>query len=177
MNWVDLTLISLFSLFGLRGYYKGLFREIFSLAGLVAGFIVAVRYNEHLAAVLDLYWEAPPLLHKAIAFVAIFFMIYFLCSLFGGVLHRLEKTLFLQTFNRVGGIVVGIGKGATILAFVSFILASTSWLSMETKDKMEASYLATPLARLGESIVQLGKEAFFSNSQGDALSRSERRFA
>ncbi len=177
MNWVDLTLIALFSLFGLRGYFKGLFREVFSLAGLVAGFIVAVRYNEYLAAPLEFYWEAPPVLHKAIAFVAIFFMIYFICSLFGGVLHRLEKTFFLQTFNRVGGVVIGIGKGAAILAFVFFMLVSTSWVSVETKDKMEASYLATPLARLGESIVQLGRETLFRDSPGKALSRSGRRFA
>jgi membrane protein required for colicin V production len=76
VNWVDLTLISLFSLFGLRGYFKGLFREIFSLAGLVVGFMAAVHYNQPIAAILESYWEAPPQVHKAIAFVAVFFVLY-----------------------------------------------------------------------------------------------------
>ena len=147
------------------------------MAGLIAGFVAAVHYNEPLAAILEFYWEAPPLVHKAVAFVAIFFIIYLVCGLLGGLVHRLEKILFLQTFNRLGGVAVGIGKGAVILAFVFFFLGSTSWISTETKHQMETSYLGSPLARLGESIVQVGKQKLFPNSPREAHRRFERRFA
>jgi uncharacterized membrane protein required for colicin V production len=44
-------------LFGLRGYFKGLFRETLSIVGLVIGFMVAVRYDEPVAAWIGFYWN------------------------------------------------------------------------------------------------------------------------
>jgi len=50
VNWIDVTLLSVVGLFGLRGYFRGLFRELSSLVGLLAGFMIAVRYVDAVAA-------------------------------------------------------------------------------------------------------------------------------
>jgi membrane protein required for colicin V production len=177
VNWVDLTLISVFSLFGLRGYFKGFFREVFSLAGLVIGFLSAVRYGERLAAVAAFYVESPTLIRKGVAFLLIFFMVYFLFSLIGWLLHRLVRFSFLQTFNRLGGVAVGVGKGAAVLAFVVFFLGSASWVPPETRDKVDASYLASPLSRLAENMIRIGKEQMFPESRSEARGWPGRLFA
>ena len=168
MNWVDLALISVFFLFGLRGYFKGLFREVFSLAGLIAGFIAAAHYDDRLAVIIGAYWETSALVRKGLAFVAIFFMVYFTLSLVGWLLHRSEKALFVQTLNRLGGIAVGIGKGAAVLAFVVFFLGSASWVPSATRDKVSGSYLAPSLSRLAESMMRIGREKIFPSSQSEA---------
>ena len=46
MNWVDLVLLGVFAVFGLRGFFRGLFREVLSLAGLITGFIEECRFVE-----------------------------------------------------------------------------------------------------------------------------------
>ena len=73
MNSVDLILLAVVGLFGLRGFFRGLFREILSLAGLVVGFMMAVKFDEPMAGYATQYWKFSPLALKGIAFVVIFF--------------------------------------------------------------------------------------------------------
>ncbi len=168
MNWVDLIVLGVLALFGLRGYFRGLFREVLSLVGLVAGFIVAVRYDETVAALGRAYWNASPFILKGAAFVALFFVVYFSFSLIGWLLHRSEKALFLQGLNRVGGITIGIGKGAALSALVIFFVGSASWLPHSTRDKMNGAYLVSPLSQLAEEIIRIGKEKLFPKEGAEA---------
>src|SRR5215468_10093270 len=99
LNWIDPTLLVVLFLFGLRGYFKGLFRETLSLAGLVIGFMVAVRYDATVAVWAGSYWNTSSIILKGAAFIAIFFFVYFVFAVAGWVLHRAAKVLFLQTIN------------------------------------------------------------------------------
>ncbi len=163
MNWVDIALLGVFSLFGLRGYFKGLFREVLSLCGLVAGFMVAVRYDDRVAVLGVSYWNISPFILKGAAFIVIFFVVYFLFNMAGWLLHHSEKALFLQTVNRIGGVAVGIGKGAAVMALIIFVVHTASWVPRSTKVKLDGSYLVSPLSRLGEGMIRIGKEQLFSD--------------
>ncbi len=123
VNWVDLILLCVFALFGLRGFFRGFFREVFSLVALVAGFMVAVAYDQEIATFVSRHWKMSPLLLKGLSFVAIFFVVYFLLNLAGWLLHRSEKLLFLKTLNRTGGVALGLGKGAALAAMGIFLLS------------------------------------------------------
>ncbi len=163
VNWVDLALLAVFSLFGLRGYFKGLFREVLSLCGLIVGFMVAVRYDNRVALLGGSYWNISPFILKGAAFIVIFFVVYFAFNLVGWLLHHSEKALFLQTLNRIGGIAVGVGKGTAVMALIVFVVHTASWVPHATKVKLDGSYLVSPLSQLGERIIQLGKEKLFSD--------------
>ncbi len=163
MNWIDVALLAVFSLFGLRGYFKGLFREVLSLCGLIVGFMVAVRYDDRVAVLGASYWTLSPFVLKGAAFIVIFFVVYFVFNVAGWLLHHSEKALFLQTVNRIGGIAVGIGKGAAVMALIVFIVHTASWVPRSTKVKLDGSYLVSPLSRLGEGMIRIGKEKLFSD--------------
>lgn len=156
VNVVDLILLALLSLFALRGYFKGLFRESFSLMGFFIGLIAAVRYDEQVAVLLANTWDISPLILKVLSFVGLFFVVYFTFSLAGWLLHRSAPYLFLGGMNRVGGTVLGIGKGAVILGLAVFFLRSFSWVPQQTKQTMEDSYLAVPLYQFGQRLVRIG---------------------
>ena len=158
MNIVDLILLVVLFFFGLRGYFKGLFRETLSLAGLVIGFMAAVRYSEALARVGEAYWQVAPLVLKGAAFVGVFFVVYFLFNVIGWLLHRSEKVLFLQGLNRLGGIAIGLGKGAAVMALAFSFAGSVTWVPQSAKDQLQSSVLVAPLSQLGDGIVRLGKE-------------------
>ena len=165
MNWVDLILLCVFALFGLRGFFRGFFREFFSLIGLFAGFMIAVAYDQDIAALISKHWQMSPLLLKGTSFVAVFFVVYFLLNLAGWLLHRSEKLLFLKTLNRTGGIALGMGKGAALSAMTVFLLSSTALLPAPTRENVESSYLARPLAKLGQGLILFGKEKVFSGEE------------
>ncbi len=164
VSWIDLSLLTVLILFAARGYFRGLFRELFSLAGLVLGFIVAARYNEPAAGLVRTYWAASPLLLKGVAFVAAFFLVYFVLNLAGWVLHRSAKMLFLHTLNRIGGVAIGVGKGAAIMALIVVFFDSASWMPHSTRDKLGDAYLIPPLSRLGEGIFRFGRQTLFSKT-------------
>jgi membrane protein required for colicin V production len=176
VNWIDLILIFLLALFGLRGFFRGLFREVFSLLGLVVGFIAAVAFVAPGSAYAGEFWKAPPLLLKGAVFVAIFFVVYFIFSLIGWLLHRSERLLFLKTLNRAGGIAVGLGKGAAIIALSVFFLSDAAWLPKGNQENFQNSYLVSPLSRFARTLIRMGKDSMRSSTDGEhaALQRGER---
>jgi membrane protein required for colicin V production len=172
VNWVDLIVLAVLALFGLRGFFRGLFREALSLAGLVVGFMLAVAYDQDVALYAAGYWTVSPIVLKGSAFVAIFFLIYFVFSLAGWLLHRSEKLLFLKTLNRSGGIAIGVGKGAAVTALAILLLTSAAWLPQSARDNLDGAYLSAPLSQLAEHLVRMGKEKFFSNESAGQISFS-----
>jgi membrane protein required for colicin V production len=168
VNWIDLTLLVVLLLFGLRGYFRGLFREAFSLIGLAAGLVGASRYSEPLAILVATHWNAAPMIVKAVVFLICFFLIYFLFNVVGWLLHRSAKVLFLQTVNRLGGVVVGVGKGAALEALVVFALTSTTLVPPAARAKLDNAYLVSPLARLADGLIRFGKAKIFINDPGEA---------
>ena len=167
---MDLILVVVLALFGLRGFFRGLFREFFSLAGLVAGLILAVMFAGVGASYATPFWKISPLILKGTAFVIIFFLTYFLLSMLGWLLHRSEKMLFLKTINRTGGVAIGVGKGAAFAALAVFFLSQASWLPPSTRSNFEGSYLVTPLSRLAENMIRVGKEKFLNGESSERAS-------
>ena len=162
MNIVDIILLVLLFLFALRGYFKGFFREAFSLAGLIVGFMAAVRYNHTVATLGEEYWNISPFALKGAAFVAVFFVFYFLFNLLGWLFHYSEKFLFLQTLNRAGGIVIGIVKGAAVMALIIFFMNSASWIPASAAENFKTSVFIPSLSEFGELIIRVGKERIFT---------------
>jgi membrane protein required for colicin V production len=171
VNWIDLILLLVLFLFGLRGYFKGLFRETFSLGGLVIGFMVAVRYDEAVAAWAGLYWNVSSIILKGTAFVVIFFIVYFIFAVAGWGLHRAAKVLFLQTINRLGGIAVGLGKGTAVTALIIFFVTTSAWIPRSTRERVEDSYLGPPLSHLAVKLIRVGKEKLLPEESDRAFAQ------
>lgn len=168
VNWIDVTLLSVLALFGLRGYFRGLFREISSFAGFLAGFTLAVRYDDALTSIIAHYWNSSPLLLKGVAFVIIFFAVYLLFNLSGWLLHHAAKPLLLQTVNRFGGMAVGIGKGAILSALMVSFVTSGSWLPASVRDKFDEAYLVSPLSHFADNLIRIGKSKLLPKVPGEA---------
>jgi membrane protein required for colicin V production len=162
VNWVDLTIIIVLALFGLRGFFRGFFREVFSLAGLILGFIAAGVYEPRLSAIIAEFWQVSPLVTKAAGFIAIFFAVYFLFNLIGWLLHRSDKLLFLKALNRTAGVAIGTGKGAAVAALTVFFLGSSTLLSAPVRENFATSYFAAPLSQLAEGMIRVGREKVFA---------------
>jgi membrane protein required for colicin V production len=172
VNIVDLILLAVVSLFALRGYFKGLFRETFSLVGLVAGFLLAARYDDRVAALLAASWKVSFIVLRAASFVLIFFIIYFSLNLIGWLLHRSSSLLFLQGINRMGGVLVGAGKGAALIGLAILFLASTPLIPAKAQDNMGHSYLVPAFQHLAQQLVAFGKSRFLDWAESPAGERN-----
>jgi membrane protein required for colicin V production len=170
VNWIDVILACVLALFGLRGFFRGFFRELFSLLGLIAGFILAVKFAQSAANYAAHWWNLAPLFLKGGAFIAIFFIAYFAFNLIGWLLHRSESLLFIKSLNRAGGVLVGLGKGAAILALVIFFLVNAGSASKVNTETSRGSYLLPPLSRFAEGIIRIGKQQVLTRlNWGEAI--------
>lgn len=122
MNGVDLALAFLLLLCGLRGYWRGFFRESFGLLALMGGIALAIQFAASGAGVLHERCRLPPPIDAGVAFVAIFVVVHTLVNLIGVLLDRLASALFLRGINRLAGAVLGAGKGAAILGLLLLFL-------------------------------------------------------
>ena len=113
MNLLDLGIIIILFLVGLRGYYRGLLQEISVVVGLIVGLIFAAHYYLRLARLIS-QWIHTPLYSQIISFLIILVLAYWLIRLAGNLLHRFLSFIYLGSLDRLFGGVFGVLKGAII---------------------------------------------------------------
>src|SRR5271155_2685369 len=120
-DWVIIAFL-LFSV--VAAAIAGFFHEAFKVAGLVAGYLLAAWQYHRLAD-----WFAPhlksPWVGEIIAFLLIFFAVMIVAGLAGRGARWLMKKAGLTTIDRVLGAVLGLARGALVVAIV--LLAMTTF--------------------------------------------------
>lgn len=125
MNGIDVALVVLLLLCGLRGSWRGFFRESFGFAALLLGLLAALRGAEIGASWLSSHTPAGALNETALlgaAFVLIFLAVSALVNLIGVACDQLFGRGALRIASRVAGALFALGKGAAVLAFVLLFL-------------------------------------------------------
>jgi membrane protein required for colicin V production len=136
MNILDIIISGLVAFFLIKGIFRGFFREIASLAGVVFGIVIGNHYHPQMAAYLKAYIpleQSLPLVSFIILFIAVIIVFY----LVGLLLHGLFKRLLIGWFDRTLGICFALIKGIIIsyllLVLLTFFVPSTSPLIAGSK--------------------------------------------
>jgi len=117
MNWADYLIVIVIALSMLIGLWRGLLREVISLATWIAAFAIAFLFAEDGAAHLAPYLDVPSL-RVAAAFGGLFLATLLLGGLVGIVASQLVDYTGLTGTDRVLGMVFGLGRGAVVIAIL-----------------------------------------------------------
>lgn len=117
MNWADYLISIVIALSMLIGLWRGLLREVISLATWIAAFAIAFLFAEDGAARLTPYIDIPSLRIIA-AFGGLFLATLLLGGLVGIVASQLVDYTGLTGTDRVLGMVFGLGRGAVVIAIL-----------------------------------------------------------
>lgn len=128
MILVDILVWALLVAFMVKGFLKGLVREVCALLGLLAGGWAAFHYYPWLAEAMKPVIRLPHVLAVAFSFVLIFFAIGILFYLVGYLITSLLKLMLLGWLNRAGGVVFGFLEGGFILAILLYLASISSFL-------------------------------------------------
>jgi membrane protein required for colicin V production len=115
----------------------GFFAEALSMAGLVVGYIVAAWQYQRLAKWFMSFLKSE-LLAQIFGFLIIFFVILFVFSIAGRIARKLMKAAGLSGFDRFLGALLGLLKGALVVAVV--LMGMTAFTP--TSKMLEKSELA-----------------------------------
>lgn len=121
MNLLDLGILVLLILIGLRGYYRGLFQELAVLAGVVGG-VLAAAYTHALLAVKLSPWITNPDYARWVAFALVLVAVYWSVRLVAYFLQRILYHLYLDVFDRLLGGFFALVKGALLLGFALMLV-------------------------------------------------------
>lgn len=164
MNGVDLALGILLSVCALRGYWRGFFRETFGLLALIGGVAAAVEFAALGAAMLQQYVHLPAAVDAGLAFVAIFVVVHTGINLVGVLLDRLTGALFLRGLNRLGGALLGAGKGAAVLGLVLLFLHLFPVIP-ELDGQIMSSTIGRPLVSAAGNVIRLSLQSAASQPE------------
>lgn len=124
-RWIDIVILIILALGLLKGFKRGLVRELFSLVGAILAVIIAYRSYQDLSFYLmDVYplaeWQA-----QMIAFVVLILGISLLAAFFGYLWSRAIRLTPFALVDHVAGAAFGAAKvGIVILAVLVIITAA-----------------------------------------------------
>jgi membrane protein required for colicin V production len=143
MTWLDYAVVGVMAVSMLWGAWRGLVREVISLAGWVIAFLAASLFAGPLAEVLPQSIPTPELRSVA-AFIAVFVGALIVAALFGLVLSKIVRAVGLAALDRVLGTLFGLARG--VLLVVAFALLA-GLTSLPLQPAWRESLTGTLLAR------------------------------
>jgi len=169
MNILDIIIAGLIAFFLIKGIFRGFFREIASLGGIIFGILAGNRYHPQMADYLKAYLPLEKYL-PLVSFIILFIGVMIGFYLLGLLLHRLFKTLFIGWFDRTLGICFALIKGVVIsyllIVLLTFFVPSTSPLIAKSKCARLVIISYQSMARLiSPDIYQQWKEKLLSESK------------
>jgi membrane protein required for colicin V production len=132
MSWLDYAVLGVMGISIVWGIWRGLVREVISLAGWVIAFLAANLFAGPLAETLPASISRPEL-RLALAFVGVFLLTLTVTTLAGLLFSRLVKAVGLGGLDRTLGGLFGVARGAlivlafTVLAGLTSIPFSPTW--------------------------------------------------
>lgn len=125
MTWLDYAVLGVLALSVAWGLWRGLVREVISLAGWVNAFLAANLFAEPLADALPRSIPQPEL-RVIVAFLAIFLVTLTLATLAAMALSRALKAAGLGGLDRTLGGLFGVARAALIVLAFALVAGLTS---------------------------------------------------
>ncbi len=111
------------AIFAIRGLFRGIIKEAFSLLGIFGGIVLGLKYNDWIYHVIKGLRVNHPIYHKIVGFLAVFFLFFISMIIIGEILAKIFKALALSIIDRIFGLFAGAAEGFLLGGFVIFILS------------------------------------------------------
>ncbi|MCG6534538.1 MAG: CvpA family protein [Syntrophales bacterium LBB04] len=122
----DIIVLAFIGILTIVGFWKGMVKQLFGLAGVVAGYVLALRYYQPCSKFLT---SIHPGTARVISFIAIVLACMLVAHLIGWGVGRLLAISQLGFLNRIGGGLLGFLKGCIIVSLA--VMAMTLFLSAD----------------------------------------------
>lgn len=121
-KWIDLVILVFLALGLLKGFKRGLVRELFSLMGAVLAIIIAYHSYQNIAVILLEKYQLSTWQAQIISFMALLLGISLLGVFFGYVWSKVLSYTPFSILDHIGGAAFGVAKiGAVILILLIFL--------------------------------------------------------
>lgn len=149
---LDILLWGVLAAFAVKGFMKGLVREVCALLGVVAGAWAAFTYYGYVSHAITGFIRLPRAVATPVSFLLIYLVLGLLFFFAGHLLTTIFKILLLGWLNRFGGVLFGMMQGAFLLSIVLAILSSGP-MPTRLKAYIQSSVTARSFCRAGFDMI------------------------
>ncbi|MEK7847129.1 MAG: CvpA family protein [Nitrospinota bacterium] len=162
MNWIDILFIFILIATAAYSAYRGLVKEIFSLASLVIGYISAA--NSYLTVSSYTAKLLNPAISKWVSFAVIFIVVWVIVILIGKLLQKIIRvSVTLSIVDRVTGGVIGIIKGIFILSVFILLFSAVPF----TERYLLKSFTTKYMINISKALIGISPVDFVKDLRGD----------
>ena len=162
MNYIDIIIVILVLLAAIKGFTRGLIKEIVSLISLVVGVYLAITFSVLFENYLLKTFPKHEEFVSIASFVFVFLIVFLSLKLAGIVISKLAKQLQLNFLNKLLGMLFGSVKALLIISIILFELqhlGETFGVGFPKK-QIEKSLLYKPVVNLIPTISPIAKQKF-----------------
>jgi len=156
LNTFDIIIITLITILGLKGLFRGLIKEVFGLVGIIGGVYVASRVTKSVGLLIDKFIpienETTMLL---IGFVVSLATFWALLYLLGIILSKMFSLSGLGIFDRLFGFVFGGAKVFLIVSVIIYAVSQVNAIKVTLDKKAQDSIMYPILQDVGAMIIKL----------------------
>lgn len=131
-KWIDLVVLVFLALGLLKGFKKGLVRELFSLMGAILAIIVAYHSYQTFALILLQNYPLSTWQAQAIAFVVLIVGISLLAAFFGYIWSKAISLTPFAILDHIGGAAFGVAKVGIIVLVLLILLGAADLTPINT---------------------------------------------
>lgn len=156
ISFFDLAVGILILIFGIKGLFSGLIKEVFGLVGIVGGIFVASRYAQSVGDMIDnsIYHINNKSSVYFIGFLVALLLFWLASVLIGFLFTKLVSLSGLGLLNRILGFLVGSLKIFLLFSILIFALRSMDIFKDNIDNKLKDSYIYPYLIKSGNYIVK-----------------------
>jgi len=170
-NYFDVTISAIVLILGIKGFMNGFIKEIFGLAGLIAGVYLGSRFADTAATFINdnfLQMQNPTLL-KLLGFLAVLIIVWLGATLLGSILSKLTSVSGLSFINRLFGFIAGGGKYFIIFALIVTALSNVTLVKENVGKYVNNSVLYPYLVEVGSKIIHLDPASLGLGNKSELL--------
>jgi len=163
MNFFDILILGIISLFVINGYRKGFIISLATFAALISGIYIAVHFSNYIQGILQENFHPSRTWLPILSFGATFLIVIILVFLVAKLMEKIVDVIGMGFLNKLAGALLGVVKGVIFASIILFIVYSVDknqkWI---TKEDKQGSYTMDRVEKVFPKIMNfLGSEIKF----------------
>jgi membrane protein required for colicin V production len=147
LNWLDLIIVFLITIPTFFGFRKGFLRKVLGIAGIILGFILAVRFYNPIAGFLHGIFSVNELVIQVISFLLIIGVVYGLSVWVSRFMAGMNSGTSL--IDKIAGTIFGFLQG---LIIASVLLVNLSYIGLPGSETRNNSILYSRVYKVAPAI-------------------------
>jgi membrane protein required for colicin V production len=146
MNYIDMFIMVLLVYAVFRGMTKGLILQLASLAALIAGIYIALKFSGFTARFLIKHWAIDYEYLYIVSLAITFTLVFILINILGNALDKVVQTSQLSLINKLAGVFFNVCKVILIVGVLLLLIDRVDKrIAVLPKNAREGSFFYRPV--------------------------------